>query len=63
MTREPNAVALGRVAAEHLAPILYALEVCAVSMDHAERADEAKYYRGLASLIADAGGSEEGEGD
>jgi hypothetical protein len=53
----PNAEALGRVAEEFLGPLLYALEVCAVSMDGAGRADDAAYYRALARRLADAGGT------
>lgn len=56
MTRGPNKEAVGGVAADHLAAILYALEVCAVSMDEAARADDARYYRALAAQLADAGG-------
>ena len=46
---------MGAVAAEHLGPLLYALEFCAVSMDEAERPDDARYYRALAARLADAG--------
>jgi hypothetical protein len=56
MTAGPNATALGAVAARHLGPLLYALEVCAVSMDQAGRADDARYYRGVATALAEAGG-------
>ncbi|MBE0593508.1 MAG: hypothetical protein IH616_14015 [Gemmatimonadales bacterium] len=63
MTRGPNPQAVGKVAAEHLGPILYALETCAVTMEHAEREEEAAYYRGLARLLADAGGRDPGAAD
>lgn len=53
----PNAAAVGAVAAQHLGPILYALEVCAVSMDDAGRGEEARYYRALARQLAEAGGA------
>jgi hypothetical protein len=56
MTEGPDADALGRVAADHLPPILYALEVCAVQMEQADRAEEASYYRELARLLAEAAG-------
>lgn len=59
MTRGPNARAVGRVAAEHLGPILYALEVCARQMAAAGRDEESEYYRKLASLLAEAGGAPE----
>jgi hypothetical protein len=52
----PNPQAVGRVAAEHLGPILYALETCALTMEQAARDEEAAYYRALARLLADAGG-------
>lgn len=55
----PNAEAVGRVAAEHLGPLLFALEVCAVQMEQAGRAEEAGYYRQLAGLLARAGSSPE----
>ncbi len=42
--------------AKHLTPILYALEVCVVSMEQAGREEEAAYYRSLAILLADASG-------
>lgn len=57
MTEGPNPAAVGRVAAEHLGPILYALEVCATAMDNAGRVDDVRYYRELARLLADAGGT------
>lgn len=56
MTDGPNRAAVGAVAAEHLASILYALEVCAVAMTDAERAEDAAYYRRLAQELARAGG-------
>ena len=56
MTRGPNAAAVGEVAAAHLGPILYALEVCALSMDQAGRSEDAIYYRKVAGRLADAGG-------
>lgn len=52
----PDPEAVGRVAAEHLGPILYALEVCAVHMADAGRTEEAEYYRKLAARLAEAGG-------
>lgn len=52
----PNPGAVGGVAAEHLGPILYALELCAVQMEQAGRAEEADYYRKLAGMLAEAGG-------
>jgi hypothetical protein len=56
MSRQPNRAAVAAVAAEHLGPILYALEVCAVSMEQAGRADDAAYYRQVAARLAEAGG-------
>jgi hypothetical protein len=50
-------MALGEVTAEHLGPLLYALEVCATAMDNAQRAEDASYYRSLARLLAEAGGT------
>jgi hypothetical protein len=60
VTRQPNRAAVAEVAAEHLGPILYALEVCAVSMDQAGRPDDAAYYRLVAARLAEAGGRGEG---
>ena len=40
-----------------MGPILYALEVCATTMDEAGRSEDASFYRALASRLADAGGS------
>lgn len=57
MARQPNREAVAAVAAEHLGPILYALEVCAVSMDEAGRTDDARYYRQVAARLAEAGGT------
>ena len=57
MSQGPNPDAVGVVAAEHLGPILYALETCAMSMEEAGRAEEAQYYRALAKRLADAGGT------
>jgi hypothetical protein len=45
------------VVAEHLGPLLYALELCALSMDEVGRSEDARYYRALAAKLADAGGS------
>jgi hypothetical protein len=56
----PNPKALGEVAAEHLGPLLYALEVCAQSMDNAQREEDSSYYRALARLLAEAGGTARG---
>lgn len=55
-TSGPNPIAVGGVAAEHLGPLLYALEVCAKAMEDAGREDDSKYYRALARALADAGG-------
>lgn len=57
MSEGPNQETLGRVAAEHLGPLLYALEVCATAMDNAHRSEDSRYYRALARLLADAGGT------
>lgn len=57
MSEGPNPEALGRVVAEHLGPLLYALEVCATAMDNAQRTEDSGYYRALARLLADAGGT------
>jgi len=57
MREGPNPVAVGIVAAEHMGPILYALELCAVSMDEAGREEDSAYYRALASKLAEAGGT------
>ncbi len=56
-SRGPNSEAVGKVAAEHLGPLLYALEVCAKAMDDAQRGEDSRYYRALAGLLADAGGT------
>ena len=55
MSRRPNRAAVAAVAVEHLGPILYALEVCAVAMDEAGRVEDAAYYRRVAGLLAVAG--------
>ncbi len=52
----PNSDAVGAVAAQHLGPLLYALEVCAVAMDEAGRPDDGRYYRAVAAELAEAGG-------
>ena len=62
MKQGPDPVAVGRVAAEHLGPLLYAIEVCATAMDQAEREEDSRYYRALAGLLADAGGNSGGAG-
>jgi hypothetical protein len=56
-TRGPNPQAVGSVAAQHLGPILYALETCALTMEEEGRREEAEYYRALARQLAEAGGS------
>jgi len=57
VTRGPNPQAVGSVAAQHLGPILYALETCALTMETEGRGEEAEYYRALARQLAEAGGS------
>ncbi|MCZ6915750.1 MAG: hypothetical protein O7I93_03140 [Gemmatimonadetes bacterium] len=57
MTEGPNPQAVGEVAAEHMGPLLYALEVCATAMDDAGRSEDSSYYRTLAKLLAEAGGT------
>lgn len=57
MSPGPNPDALGKVAADHLGPLLYALETCALTMEQAGRQEEARYYRALAGRLAEAGGS------
>lgn len=57
MSEGPNPDAVGLVAAEHLGPILYALEVCATTMEQAGRQEDVEYYRALARRLASAGGS------
>ena len=52
----PDSASIGRVVADHLPPILYALEVCAVQMADAGRDEDAGFYRQLASTLADAAG-------
>ena len=52
----PNPEAVGRVAAEHLGPILYALETCALTMEREGRDEEVRYYRALATALGEAGG-------
>ncbi|KPJ86461.1 MAG: hypothetical protein AMS18_15510 [Gemmatimonas sp. SG8_17] len=48
---------MGLIAAEHMGPLLYALELCALSMDQAGRSEDAVYYRSLARQLAEAGGT------
>ncbi len=60
MTDGPDPRVVGIIAAEHLGPLLSALEVCAVQMANAERGEEARYYRALARRLADAGGAAAG---
>ena len=54
MTAGPNPQAVGRVAADHLGPLLYALEVCAKAMEDAGRDEDVRYYRALARRLAEA---------
>ena len=63
MTQGPNPDTVGELAAEHLGPILYALEVCALQMEEAGREEEASYFRALARRLADAGAQPREEGD
>ena len=56
MTQGPNPETVGALAAEHLGPILYALEACALQMEEGGRREEAAYFRALARRLAEAGG-------
>ncbi len=57
MTEGSSQDALGPLVAEHLPPILYALEVCALQMEGAGRSEEADYYRALARRLSEASGT------
>jgi len=57
VTEGQNPDALGPLVAEHLPPILYALEVCALQMEGAGRSEEADYYRALARRVSEASGT------
>jgi len=57
VTKGQNPDALGPLVAEHLPPILYALEVCALQMEGAGRSEEADYYRALARRVSEASGT------
>ncbi len=57
MTEGSSHDALGLLVAEHLPPILYALEVCALQMEGAGRSEEADYYRALARRLSEASGT------
>jgi hypothetical protein len=57
VTEGPSHDALGPLVAEHLPPILYALEVCALQMEGAGRSEEAEYYRALGRRLSEASGT------
>jgi hypothetical protein len=59
----PNPAALGPLVAEHLPPILYALEVCALQMEGVGRSEEADYYRALARRLSEASATPREEAD
>jgi hypothetical protein len=59
VTEGPSPESLGPIVAEHLGPLLYALEVCAKSMEQAGRDDDVRYYRALARQLARAGGGDD----
>lgn len=59
MSEGPSPEALGPLVAEHLGPILYALEVCAKAMENADRQDDVRYYRALARQLARAGAGQD----
>jgi len=50
----PDSAALGPIVAEHIVPILYALERVALLMQDDGREEEARYYRALAEEMARA---------
>jgi len=46
------------LAALYLGNILYALERCAMALEAEGKAEEAKFYRGIGRVLADARGRE-----
>lgn len=59
MSDQPETV--GSVAQLYLGNILYALELCALSLDQQGKADDAAFYRGIARKLAEAHGRSKGE--
>lgn len=49
---------VGGVSILYLGNILYAIERCAMSLDHEDRPDDAAFYRGIGRKLADAHGRE-----
>lgn len=49
---------VGEVSTLYLGNILYAIERCAMSLDHEDRPDDAAFYRGIGRKLAEAHGRE-----
>jgi hypothetical protein len=58
----PDQPGVGAIAELYLGNLLYALERCAMSFDAEGKAEEAAFYRGLATLLADARGRSRPDG-
>lgn len=54
MTEQPESV--GGIAELYLGNILYALERCALAMAEEGKGSDAKFYRGIGKLLAEAHG-------
>jgi hypothetical protein len=54
MTEQPESV--GGIAELYLGNILYALERCALAMAEEGKSSDAKFYRGIGKLLAEAHG-------
>lgn len=54
MTEQPESV--GGIAELYLGNILYALERCALAMAEDGKGSDAKFYRGIGKLLAEAHG-------
>lgn len=53
---------VGGLAELYLGNILYALEVCATTLEQQGRADDAAFYRGIARKLAEAHGRQKARG-
>ena len=54
---------VGELAELYLGNLLYALEVCAMSLTEQEKLEEAAFYRGIARKLAEAHGRTHAQGD
>ncbi len=62
MAEQPAPETVGEIAQLYLGNLLYALERCALAMAEEGKSSDAKFYRGIGRMLAEAHGKAKKEG-